>query len=265
MTTTAAATNVAPTDDSEWWKSFHVPEMADVHLVRSDPEELAATLEFLTEHLNLSAGGRVYDQCCGIGSLTIALARRGLDAVGVDLCDFFIERAARDAEEAKADCQFHCADAFEFACAPPCDAVINWFSSFGYADRDEQNLVMLRRAWDSLRPGGRIALDLPNLPGLLRGFQRSLVQRGKSAGRDVVVLRESTLNLTRGMLEQTWTWFVEGESPVERRSELRMYLPHQIGDMLAAVGFGDTRFFGSAGGEPLSLDSPRLLITARRP
>ena len=44
-------TNLGKTDD--WWSVFHVPEMADLFLVRSDADELQATLTFLIDELAL--------------------------------------------------------------------------------------------------------------------------------------------------------------------------------------------------------------------
>lgn len=249
----------------DWWSVFHVPEMADLFLVRSDPDELQATLAFLIDELALHPGVHVYDQCCGIGSLTIALQQAGFRAVGADLCRFFIERGIDDAATAGADCPLHCADAFEFVPEWTCDGVFNWYSSFGYADTDALNQKMLLRAFETLRPGGRFALDVPNLPGVLRGFQRHLVRHGESAGRAVTLVRASEINLQRGLLEQTWTWLIEGRPPVERRSALRLYLPHQIRELMEQSGFTDVRFFGSIDRDTLKLDSPRLICVAERP
>lgn len=249
----------------EWWRTFHVPEMADLFLVRQDQSEMEQTIAFLKESLRLQRGARVYDQCCGIGSLSIALAREGMLPVGADLCDHFITRARQDAARAGVQCDFHVADAFEFVPAAACDAVFNWYSSFGYANADERNSQMIARAYDALRPGGCFALDVPNLCGVLRTFQRQMVRRGESHGRQVTLIRESTMVLERGVLRQLWTWLIDGRSPIERTSELRLYLPHQIRELLAACGFADIRLLGSIAAEELTLDSPRLICTARRP
>lgn len=124
---------------------------------------------------------------------------------------------------------------------------------------------MLERAFDALRPGGRFALDLPNFPAVLRGFQRHLVRRGTSEGRRVTLIRDSQIDLGRGSLDQLWTWLIEGQPPVERRSSLRLYFPHQVRDMLEQCGFREIRFFGGMRGEELTMDSPRLLLVASRP
>jgi SAM-dependent methyltransferase len=253
----------APEDD--WWTSFHVPELADLFLARTDPQELQQTVEFLKESLRLERGGRVYDQCCGIGSLGIALAKQDMLVTGADLCSEFVDRARVDAGRAGVFCEFHCADAFQFVPAISCDAVFNWYSSFGYATSDERNRRMLARAYEALRPGGRFALDVPNFPAVLRSFQPHIVRRGMSQGRPVVLIRESTMLLERGVLAQVWTWLIDGQPPVAHNSELRLYLPHQISDMLATCGFVDIRMTASIAGDELTLDSPRLICTATRP
>ena len=252
-------------NEKEWWKSFHVPEMAALFLERNDPAELAETVAFLMRELALQPGDRAYDQCCGTGSLGLALAGHGVRVVGTDLCEEYIRRAKQAAEERQAVCEFHLADAFEYVPGEPCQAVYNWYSSFGYSCSDSQNEQMLHRAYESLLPGGRFALDVPNFPGVLRGFQRQMVKRGKADGRNVLLVRESQVNLRDGVLEQVWTWHVEGCDVRERRSSLRMYLPHQIADMLEKCGFEDIRLLGSTRGDVLGMDSPRLICTARRP
>lgn len=240
-------------------------EMADLFLERSCQQELAATVAFLTRQLELFPGCQVYDQCCGIGSLSLELSRQQIHVTGADLCSAYIERAVENARAEKLGCQFFCADAFDFVPTTQCDGAFNWYSSFGYSDSDQRNLSMLQRAFESLRPGGMYALDVPNFVGLIRGFQKHLVRRGESNGRQVTCVRESRLNLRKGTLEQTWDWIVEGRPNDRRTSALRIYLPHQIAEMLAAAGFCSIQLFGGLDKRELQLDSPRLIALARRP
>jgi SAM-dependent methyltransferase len=252
-------------NEDEWWKSFHVPEMASLFLQRGNAAELEETIAFLLGELGLRPGDRVYDQCCGTGALSLELAARGVSAVGADLCDDYVRRAKQVAAEKGADCDFHLADAFEFVPTRPCHGAFNWYSSFGYSHCDGRNQQMFHRAYEALLPGGRFAVDVPHLPGLLRGFQKHMVRHGQADGREILLVRESRINLRDGLLEQLWSWHVEGRELRQRRSALRLYLPHQIADMLEACGFDDIRLFGSIRSEELGLDSPRLICTGRRP
>lgn len=254
--------NLADTND--WWRSFHVIEMADLFLDRPQAQ-VDQTTDFLMKTLELNSGDHVFDQCCGIGTVALNFARRGLNATGVDLCQIYIDRAIQTTQEQSLACNFSCDDAFTFSPAESCDAAFNWYSSFGYAKDDNRNQSMLQRAFDCLKPSGLYALDIPNLPSLLRGFQHHIVKAGQSNGREVTCVRNSNINLEQGLLEQTWQWFAEGRSVDRRRSALRLYLPHQVREMLLRVGFETIQQLGGIDGQPLSIDSPRLILLARKP
>lgn len=240
---------------SDWWADFYNDTIAELFLVR----DAAAELDFLMSRLALKPGALVFDQCCGIGNLAIGLARRGCRAVGADLCGPYVERAARDA--AGLPCEFHHADAFEFRPERPCDAAFNWYSSFGYADADERNLEMLRRAHESLKPGGRFALDFLNAPAVYRDFKPRM-ERGRDGGARVV--RECELDLRSGRLEQRWTTTDASGKVSTRASSVKLYTPSRLAELFDAAGFRDIELFGAVDGAPLAIDSGRCLVLGRK-
>src|SRR5262249_11784776 len=185
--------------------------------------------------------------------------------IGIDLSEPYVRRAQGQAVELELDCRFHVADAFAFVPEPPCDAAFNWYSSFGYAPGDERNRQMLQRAFAALQPGGRLALDFPNIAGVLSHFKECMVRRHRTGDQEILLLRESRLNLAGGLLEQQWTYVLPGGRRVVRHSAVRLYLPHNLGDLLGGCGFREIEFFGSIQGEPLALHSPRCIVVARRP
>lgn len=247
-----------------WWSQLYDDWLAEQLLVR-EPGEVDATVAFLVERLALRRGTRVLDQCCGIGSVALALAAWGADVVGVDQARAYVERAAREARERGHCVEFVTADACRFVPSAPVDAAFNWWTSFGYFDDDGDNRAMLARAFDALAPGGRFALDTMNGPGVLRGFQRDVVLRRRTPQGDVVLLRESEMDLPRGRLLKRWTYYVDGAERVRRESSVRLYMPDAVAAMLASVGFVDVELLGGIAGERLTMDSPRLIAIARRP
>ncbi len=240
---------------SDWWADFYNDTIAELFLVRDG----AAELDFLAERLELRPSALVFDQCCGIGNLAIGLARRGFRAAGVDLCPPYIERARRDA--AGLPCEFACADAFDFRPQEPCDGAYNWYSSFGYADEDGRNLEMLRRAFESLRPGGRFALDFLNAPAVYRDFKPRMERSGGGAR----VVRDCTIDIRRGRLEQRWTTTDAAGRSSARTSSVKLYPPHQLAELLRAAGFRDLELLGGVTGEPVALESPRCIAVGRKP
>jgi SAM-dependent methyltransferase len=240
-----------------WCKPLYDDLLAELLLERSD---VAETIAFLVEKLDLAPGARVFDQCCGIGSISLPLAARGFAVVGVDQSEGYVARAKKDAASAGLALEIVHADACAFVPRPPVDAAFNWWTSFGYAPNDEANLEMLRRAFEALAPGGAFALDFMNVPGVYRGFQRSVVTRKA----EIVLVRESEVDLSRGVMNKRWSYFLPDGERVVKGSAVRLYQPHDLGAMLARAGFERVDFFGSVRGEPLDLDSPRCIAVARR-
>lgn len=250
--------------EEEWWKDFHLPEMGDVLLQRSE-DQLSQTLDFLKGELALRPGNHIFDQCCGIGSLSLPLAQEGLRVTGCDLFEPYIARAKRDAADLPSgSTEFYCADAFEYTPKRSCEAAFNWYSSFGYAANDAVNQQMLDRAFESLKPGGKFALDVPSVPYLLRNFNPVMVQQGVSQGRSVRIQRTSEIEFSSGLLKQKWLWEIEGEGRVERRSAMKIYMPNRITELLANSGFKRIRLFGDTGGGEYQMESPRLLVVAEK-
>lgn len=252
-----------------WWDDFFDDAYADFGLVargERDEKARADVVEFVMTHLGLSPGQRVFDQCCGIGRLSIPLAERGVEVVGVDLQARYVERARAEAAARGLPCVFHQGDAFSFTTPAPCHAAINWFTSFGYSPDDQQNREMVCRAFESLVPGGRFALDYVNVPRILAEFRPSqVVRRAMPDGGELILLDEPTLDFAAGMCRATWTLlFPDGRREV-RRIETRMYMPHELVALLEGAGFERVELHGSAAGEPFDRLSRRLIAVASRP
>src|SRR5262249_26053330 len=126
---------------------------------------------------DLRAGMRVLDVPCGHGRIANRLARRGCRVVGVDRSASFLDVARRDGDAV----EYVQAGMRELTPEGPFDAVINWFTSFGYFDdaRDRARLAGGRRA---LVPGGKLVMALQTR-------QRVLAAVAAMGGR-VTVLRE---------------------------------------------------------------------------
>ena len=227
--------------------------------------EVEATLDFLTDKLELRPGSTVFDQCSGTGSLALPLAARGHRVIGVEQSQAYVARAQQQAATRGLACRFVAGDAFEVGPGEPCDAVFNWWTSFGYALDDRKNGEMLSRAFEALVPGGIFLLDTLNLPGVLRGFRLHEVTRRATARGEVVLVRESRVDAAAGALRKRWTYFLPDGRRVEHDSAVRLYLPHTLADLCKAAGLTDVVLYGSTMGDPLGIDSPRCILRARRP
>jgi SAM-dependent methyltransferase len=113
---------------------------------------------FLVQRLGLHAGSRVLDVGCGPGRHSLALARRGIDVVGVDHSDVFIDLARNAAAEENLNAVFCKQDVRDIDEHDAFDAVICLCQGgFGLLGGREST-ALLERFAAALRPGGRLAL-----------------------------------------------------------------------------------------------------------
>jgi SAM-dependent methyltransferase len=244
-----------------WWSALYDDLLADVLLDATSPAHIAAEVAFLVEKLQLSPGDRVFDQCAGVGRIAIPLAHWGARVVAVEQAARYVERARSAARAANVELDIVAGDAFEYVPADPCRGALNWWTSFGYLPDDDGNARMLRRAFEALAPGGRFAIDFLNVPNICRDFRPHDIDRRN----DIVMLRESRLDLARGLLHKSWTFIAPDGSRIERPSTVRLYTPDRLAALLAQVGFTDLAIYGGVDAQPLTLASPRCIVVGARP
>lgn len=252
---------------TQWCQQFFNDVFAAAHLVRQDAGAMAQTVRFLKQALHLQSGMRVFDQCCGVGDVSLALAAEGLQVMGVDLMPSYIDTARQRAADAGQTADFYAADAGAFVPPQLCDAALNWWTSFGYSASDTENIQMLHRAFESLKPGGYFALDYMNAPQRCAAF----------AGKDVVVDRytlpdgavsvwESRLIESGRMLQRTWHYTdTMGKTLTQQGAGAKLYTAVQLQELLETAGFVNVCFYGSDAGDIYDAQSPRCIAVACKP
>lgn len=249
-----------------WWRAFFDDAYAAYGLLRSDLPPIDETIDYLVDALDLQPGAMVFDQCCGVGRLSIPLGLRGMHVVGVDFVESYVAAARRRAASDGIKAEFHHDDAHAFVAPCPCDAAVNWFTSFGYDEDDDRNRQIMQRAFDSLRPGGRYALDYMNTPRVLSDFRPQIIDRPQGEGLDgLIVLHESEADFQRGMIDSDWTFLYPDGRRIQKHVSTRLYLPRQLAGLLETCGFVIETMQGKVDGQALDRSSPRCIIIARRP
>ena len=125
-------------------------------------ERVAAASGQVTQLLDLAGvtGGAVLDLCCGPGRHAVEFARRGFVVTGVDRSPFLLERARERALASAVEVEWVLDDMRHFERSASFHLACNLFTSFGYFEREEDNLRVLRNVRESLRDGGTLVLDM---------------------------------------------------------------------------------------------------------
>jgi SAM-dependent methyltransferase len=213
--------------------------------------------ETIAQLLSLSPGMRLLDVPCGEGRIAGRLARRGCMVVGVDTSERFIEVARNRYPEAS----FVRGDMRELRYESEFDAVVNWFTSFGYFDRATNDAVLAHFA-RALRPGGRLLLELHNPQRLLR-----LTELAGGAVANVIE-RDGDLMVDRVRYDEaegrsvTERWIVRDGRVRKLEFSLEQIEPSRLIERLVATGFREVDLFGE-GGAPFDPEGPRLIAVAR--
>lgn len=208
---------------------------------------------FLVEQLGLASGMRVLDVGCGPGRHAHALARCGIEVVGVDISERFVELARRDAP---AGSTFVRGDARTLGYDAEFDAVISLCQgAFGLSDGpgtpvdpDHEVLAGMARA---LRPGGRLALSAFSAYFAVRHLEGAdSFDADRGVHHEVFEVRDPE---GRTAKHDAWT---------------TCFTPRELRLMIAATGLELAAVWSVEPGDyarrPPDLDHPEFLVIADR-
>ena len=165
------------------------------------PEQTEQDVEKIVELLDLPLGAEILDCPCGHGRIANALAARGFRVTGLDSSEFFLERARADASALGVDVEYVQGDMRDIPWRDRFDALVNWFTSFGYFS-DDQNKEVLAQFHDALKPGGKFALETLNITRFLLNSQpQHFIERDGDLMADEIQLDvENSRTLTKRMV-----------------------------------------------------------------
>jgi SAM-dependent methyltransferase len=141
------------------------------------------------------------------------------------------------------------------------DAVINWFTSFGYFDPATNDRLLSSLA-SALRPGGKQLLDVinPLRLGRLVELAGGVTAMVRERNGNLMVDRLSITNEGRSETER----FIVRDGQVRRTNfSIELMYPDQLVARLRAAGFGRVELLGGAGA-PFEELFARLIALAGR-
>ena len=153
-------------DKSTWYASWFDTPFYHILYKDRDHTEAETFMHNLTNYLNIPEGGKILDLACGKGRHAVYLNSIGYDVTGVDLSENSIGFAKQFENESL---HFEVHD----MCKPyneQFDAVFNLFTSFGYFDKDEDNLNTIKAIKADLNEFGFGVIDFMNTDYVLNNL-----------------------------------------------------------------------------------------------
>jgi SAM-dependent methyltransferase len=115
-------------------------------------------MDNLTHYLNLPEKAKVLDLACGKGRHSIYLNQLGYDVIGADLSENSIAEANKNTNETLHFVVHDKREVFD----DKFDAIFNLFTSFGYFEKEEDDLKTLTAIKESLTEYGFAVIDFMN-------------------------------------------------------------------------------------------------------
>jgi len=217
-----------------------------------------ADAEVIERLLTLAEGMRVLDVPCGHGRIAGRLAARGCDVVGVDSSERFIELARGEFPGVR----FELGDMRELVYESEFDAVLNWFTSWGYFDPETNNAVLASFA-RALRPGGRLLLEMHNPARLARLIELAGGQSANMVERDGNLMVDRVTFDIPARRSRTERFVIRDGRVRKLEFSLEQPFADELVERLLAAGFGRISLYGRDGG-PFEPEGPRVLALAER-
>lgn len=145
----------------DWIENFYGDRYLDTHLPLLTEDVNNADVDFMLDVLELPEGSEILDIPCGFGRHSNILAEKGFKVTGIDFKPEFIDLAKKNSLEKNLDVDFLVGDMRNLEFENRFDAVINFFTSFGYFD-DNDNFLTLKGMAKSLKLGGKVIIDMVN-------------------------------------------------------------------------------------------------------
>jgi SAM-dependent methyltransferase len=211
----------------------------------------------ILNHIDPPDNGRILDLCCGPGRHSLALARRGYRVTGVDRTREYLDRAEKSAAKEHLNVEFVHNDMREFCRENTYDAALNVFTSFGYFEDQNDDLKVLKNLAVSLKPGGRLIMDMIGKEVLARMFRP----------RDWYTI-DSVTYLEERKLERHWSWIqnkwirCDGATRQEFILSHRLYSAAELSSLLEQAGFQEIHFYGDYDGSAYDHQAQRLVAVA---
>lgn len=208
--------------------------------------------------LHLKPGQRVLDVACGYGDLSSQLAKRGYIVTGCDINPDFIEIAKDKCMDANVE--WINQDIRSFKRDNYFDAIFNIRASAFAFSSSQDDQIILKNLYASLKPEGTLILELLNPSFLLRYFQD---QSWKKENDRILLIKRSWQEYQK-ILKEEWCLLGDGDEE-SGESYVRLYSIKEIYDLLIPIGFHDLSSYGDLNGNTLSDHHPKLFLTAKKP
>ncbi|MGY6587915.1 MAG: class I SAM-dependent methyltransferase [Wenzhouxiangella sp.] len=238
--------------EDDFWRNFG-PLMFNEESFHLAAEQLPGLLKLVGTEPEA-----VLDLGCGPGRHSLPLAASGYPVTAVDTSQTLLEHL--EAARGELPIEIVQADMREFVRPGHFDLALVMWTSFGYFEDEADHARVLDNIHQSLRPGGRLVLDLVGVETLARTLEPAHVTEYDD-GRLLLERPMLIDNMTR--LDNEWL-LIDGDEVVRQHFSHRVWSAGEIQGLLTRHGFEIVAIHGDYDGADYDLEAERLIVIAKR-
>lgn len=208
------------------------------------------------KHINSSSQPKVIDLACGNGRFSKALDSNGFEVLGLDISDYKIDLAKSQTYLHREFEKWDMLDPFP---TKNMDIVFNLFTSFGYYDEDEKDILILQNVANSLKKGGLFVFDFLNVKFALDNLKpKETIEKEK-------VVFNIKKELKDGFIQKNIEIIDDGEFQFSVTEKVKFLELDFFKKHFPKIGFDILFTWGSYDLSPFQVDkSPRLILLAKK-
>jgi len=241
-----------------WYKDWFGEDYLKVYPHR-DEAEAKRQVDFVEKILALKPSQQILDLGCGSGRHANEMSRRGYHVTCLDLSAVLLHLAQEQYGTRECCLRFVRADMRHIPFIDAFDAVLSFFTTFGYFKTDEENLMTLQSIRSALKSGGAFVQDYINKDFTIE----NLVARDTRTQDGVEVIQQRRYNEEEQRIEKKITLKANGQVR-EYFESVRLYSLSEMEELLQKAKLTLTAMYGDFDGSKFSTTSPRLILVGKR-
>ncbi len=238
---------------NEWFSEWFGTDYYKMLYGNRNNSEAEALVQSILTRTSLPKGAAVWDMACGRGRHLFWFDQAGMTTYGSDLSTNSIEEASKNVPSAALRVHDMRKEA---PFASEMDLTVNLFTSMGYFADPDDDLMVLKRAYDSVRAGGYFVLDFLNADTV----EANLIPQSEKVVNDVRFVSERSIE--SGFIVKRIRVHAAGQEH-QFKEQVRAYSPSMLAALLEQVGFSVTVRLGRDMMEPLA-GSDRCVLLAKK-
>ena len=208
----------------------------------------------------LKKGNSVLDAGCGLGRISVELALLGLDVTGVDIIQAELDAAADSAQAEGVPLNLIKADLRSFTTEKKYDCAVSLYTSFGYCDTIEEDMLILKNIAAALKDGGTFIIECTSRESAIMYFTK-----GESFDRaGWHVNTEFTVEGAWEGLRSKWILTDDNGHKIEHEFVQRLYSAQDLCDRLIDCGFSQAKVYGDFDFSPYDEKLRTMIIVAKK-